>query len=144
MYAFLQVSSYLVMVTSYIASVFSQLCSLLLLNSIQMSNGYWKYNLCLQAASALKWSVFSQFFTELHTTLLKDPNKTKSGLWELKEALLKRLLLAVMYASTEIETSISLLKAHPSHPVGYKKLFVLKHKLFLQRSILMLMSAFAL
>lgn len=76
----------------------------LLLNSIQMRNGYWKNSLCLWAASTLKWSVFSQFFTELHTTLLKDPSKTKSGLWELTEAL-KRLLLALLHASTEIETS---------------------------------------
>lgn len=85
-----------------------------------MRNGYRKNSLCLRAASALKWSVFSQFFTELHTTLLKDPNKTKSGLWELTEAL-KRLLLALLHSSTEIEKSVSLVKTHPSHPVWYIK-----------------------
>lgn len=59
---------------------FYQLNIRLLLNSIQMRKGYRKNSLCLRAASTLKWIVISQFFTELHTTLLKDPTKTKSGL----------------------------------------------------------------
>ncbi len=62
--------SYLVKGISCIAfrTRMNRICSdfsTLLLNSIQMWNGYRKNSLCLRAASTLKWSVFSQFFTEL-------------------------------------------------------------------------------